>query len=62
MSMSALVVIGILFVAWVFIKRVLPMLIVRQVSRFALKKVGENAMAKVPADPVHSCGCAAMAR
>ena len=48
MSMSTLVVIGILFLAWVFIKRVLPMLIVRQVGRFALKKVGESAMAKVP--------------
>src|SRR5271169_545399 len=48
MSMSTLVVIGILFVAWVFIKQVLPRLIVRQVGRFALKKVGEAAMAKVP--------------
>jgi hypothetical protein len=48
MSISTLVVIGILFLAWVFIKRVLPMLIVRQVSRLALKKVGKVALAKVP--------------
>jgi len=48
MSMSTLVVIGILFLAWVFTKRVLPMLIVRQVGRVALKKVGESAIAKVP--------------
>jgi hypothetical protein len=46
--MSVLVVIGILFLAWIFIKRVLPMLVVRQMGRFALKKVGEAAMAKVP--------------
>lgn len=48
MSMSTLVVIGILVMAWVFIKRVLPRLIVRQVSRFALTKVGESAIATVP--------------
>jgi len=48
MSISTLVVIGVLFLAWVFIRRVLPFLVVRQVSRFALKKVGQSAMAKVP--------------
>src|SRR5271169_298307 len=48
MSMSTLVVIGLLFLAWVFVKRVLPMLIVRQMGRFALKRVGESALAKVP--------------
>jgi hypothetical protein len=55
MSMSALVAIGLLFLAWVFIKRVLPMLIVRQVGRFALKKVGESAMAKVPEQIQFTC-------
>jgi hypothetical protein len=48
MSISTLVIIGLLFLAWVFVKRVLPRLIVREVSRFALKKVGESAIAKVP--------------
>lgn len=47
MSLSTLVVIGVLCVAWVLVK-VLPRLLVRQVGRFALKKVGESAMAKVP--------------
>jgi hypothetical protein len=48
MSISAWVVIGFLFLAWVFVKRVLPRLIVRQVGRLALNKVGESAIARVP--------------
>jgi hypothetical protein len=47
MGISAIVVIGILFLAWVLI-RVLRVLILRQVGRFALKKVGESALAKTP--------------
>ncbi len=48
MSISTLVVIGILILSWVVIKRMLPLLIVRQVGRFALKRVGESALTKVP--------------
>jgi hypothetical protein len=48
MGMSTLVVVGILLLAWVFIKRVLPKLNVRQEGHSALKEVGESAMAKVP--------------
>ena len=47
MSMSSLIFIGVLCVAWVLIK-IAPRLLVRQVARFAAKKVGEAAMAKVP--------------
>ena len=47
MSSSSLIVIAVLFAALVFIK-ILPKLLVRQVGRFALKKIGESAMAKVP--------------
>ena len=47
MSSSSLIVIGVLFAALVCIK-ILPKLLVRQVGRFALKKIGESAMAKVP--------------
>ena len=48
MSISTLAIVGLLFLAWMFVTRVLPMLVVRQVSRFALKKVGKSAIAKVP--------------
>jgi hypothetical protein len=48
MSMSTFLVIGVLFLAWVFIKRVVPFLIVRVLGRTALKKVGEAALAKAP--------------
>lgn len=48
MGMSTLVVIGILFLAWMFIKRVLPKLTARQEGNSAHKEVGENAIAKVP--------------
>lgn len=47
MSMSSLIFIAVLFVAWVLIK-VAPRLLVRQVARFAATKVGESALAKVP--------------
>lgn len=46
MSMSTFAVIGVLFLAWAFVKPVLPALLARQVGRFALKKVGEAALAK----------------
>jgi len=47
MRVSTWLVVGILVLAWVFIK-VLPKLLVRMVGRFALKKVGEAAIANVP--------------
>ena len=46
-NISTLIPIAILFVAWVLIK-VLPRLIVRQVTRVAFSEVGKHAMAKVP--------------
>src|SRR5579863_1495466 len=47
MNVSTVIFIAVLCVVWVFIK-ILPKLLVRQVSRFALKKVGEAALAKMP--------------
>lgn len=47
MSMSGLMYIGLLFVAWVVIK-IAPRLVVRQVARFGAKKIGQAALAKVP--------------
>jgi hypothetical protein len=47
MSLSNLIYIGILALAWVFIK-LAPKLFVRGVARVAAKKIGENALAKVP--------------
>ncbi len=47
MSMSSLIFIAVLFVAWVFIK-IAPRLFVRQVARFAATKIGEAALAKTP--------------
>ena len=49
MSMSTLIVIGVLFLSWIFIKGVLPKLIKRHACRLALTKVGEKAIAQVPA-------------
>jgi len=47
MTLSSLVFIGVLCVAWVVIK-VLPRLFVREVARVALKEVGKKALEKVP--------------
>jgi len=47
MSLSSLIYIGLLAVAWLFIK-LAPRLFVRGVARVAAKKIGESALAKVP--------------
>ncbi len=47
MNLSSLIVIAVLFVAWVLIK-VAPRLFVRQVARVAATKIGEAALAKTP--------------
>jgi hypothetical protein len=47
MNLSSLIVITVLFVAWVLIK-IVPRLFVRQVARFAATKIGEAALAKTP--------------
>lgn len=47
MSMSSLIFIAVLFVAWVLIK-IAPRLFVRQVARSAATKIGEAALAKTP--------------
>lgn len=47
MNMSTVIFIGVLCLAWLLIKMA-PRLLVRQVARFAAKKVGEKALAKVP--------------
>src|SRR5271166_5816932 len=47
MSVSHLIVIGVLVIVWLFIK-LAPKLFVRLLARFAAKKIGANALARVP--------------